>query len=73
MTNEKRRAIISFTAKNSWSYQLIGDNFGVTRCQVAGVLFRHRHKGKLIGKKKNRIGTGPRSGPYAEFTVLNPR
>jgi len=68
MTDKERCEIIEFSRTHSWSYQLIADHFGVTRNQVAGLLFRHNNGGKrTVGR--------PRSGPgaYPSLTAQNSR
>lgn len=75
MTKEKRLSIVEFVAEHDWSYQLVADHFRLTRNQIAGILFRHRHPyEKRIGKTRNMTGTG-RHGPGAmpRFTAQNSR
>ncbi len=75
MTKQQRNEIIAFKAKNDWSFQLIADAFGLTRHQVAGIIFRHKRPYDIRvcspnSHSKNKLGTGYRgSGPYAKFTA----
>lgn len=77
MTSEKRKAIVAFVATHDWSYQLVADRFGVTRNQIAGVLFRHRYPVRTAksprGRSLNKIGTGYRSGLNPAHTVCSIR
>lgn len=42
--NARRNAeILAFYRANEWSYQLVADNFGVSRSAVAGIVFRDNH------------------------------
>lgn len=65
MTPDQKQEIVEFYEANDWSYQLVAERFGVSRNQVAGLMFRRRH-----GNKKLRGGIG-RNGPgeYPKFTA----
>jgi hypothetical protein len=66
--------IIAFKASHDWSYRLVADHFGITRCKFAGILFRARHPHKdrthsPNGCGRNKIGTGYRCGMPAAMTA----
>lgn len=79
MTPAERQKIIAFEATHDWSYQLVADHFGITRNQVAGILFRARHpysertRSPACSGGKNKIGTGYRCGIHAAMTAANTR
>jgi hypothetical protein len=79
MTKDERQKIIAFEATHDWSYQLVADHFGITRNQVAGILFRHRHpysercRSPNCAGGRNKIGTGYRNGIFAAMTAANTR
>ena len=82
MTASERKKIIAFFENNEgvWSYQLIADHFGITRCALAGILFRHRHPYAVrvsSGKTKwrSQIGTGrkPIGSYYPKLHAMNTR
>jgi hypothetical protein len=67
VTKSERQKIIDFVKTKSWSFQLVADHFGITRCQVAGIVFRDQHPYEARVKSpnstsRNKIGTG-RHGP----------
>jgi hypothetical protein len=77
MTRERRQEIIAFRKKKDWSFQLIADYFGVTRNQVAGIMFRHNHRdNKLVCSPRsagaNKTGTGHQGpGAMPRYNALN--
>lgn len=70
MSNEQRnKRILALAGKKS--YGLIADEMGITRCAVAGVVFRDKYPSRHRecspnGKSPNKIGKGHRgNGRYA--------
>jgi hypothetical protein len=60
---KRNSLIIAFVEANDWSFQLVADNFSVSRNTVAGIMFRYKHPvAKRMkspgGRSKNKIGTG---------------
>lgn len=64
----RNEEIIAFVKANDWSYQLVGDHFGISRNVVAGLMFRDRHpRDKLVNSPKgcrNKTGTGYQHRSY---------
>ena len=69
MTEGKRSEVVRLVAQG-WSYQLVADACGITRCAVAGIVFRHNHPQDTLvkspnGRGANKIGTGYTQSSYA--------
>jgi hypothetical protein len=64
--NQRNAMILLFMKDNpGWSYQLIADKFDVSRCAVAGIVFRSRHPANVrVGYRRSKIGTGWREPSY---------
>ena len=65
MTPEKKDEIVAFYEAHNWSYQLVAERFGVSRNQVAGLIFRRKHGNKKLAKSIGRHGPGD----YPKFTA----
>ena len=71
MTNEIiRMEVLRLVAKRRLSYAVIGEMFSLTRGQVAGIVFRDKHKGKLAARSPqarnsyNKMGHGWQAPSY---------
>jgi transposase-like protein len=60
MTPEKKDEIVAFYKENDWSYQLVAERFGVSRNQVAGLIFRSKHGNRKLPKSIGHHGPGDR-------------
>jgi hypothetical protein len=72
----RNAAILSFYKANDWSYQLVADKFNVSRCVVAGLVFRDfnppSERIRSPNGGRNKIGGGYHGCPYwPTYTVQN--
>lgn len=74
---DRNQKIIAFVEAYDWSFQLVGNKFGLSRNAIAGIMFRHRHPmSERVkspgGQSPNKVGTGYRhAGYYPSINALN--